>query len=448
MKIRFYFLTTFLIFFMVFNVLGQGDGLLIKDGKRLFPIGWYHMPKDNASLKELADAGFNIIRCGSKEDLDRVHAVGIKGWMPMPLQGGVTEEFKKKVQSVVGHPALAIWEGPDEIILSFTQDYQYSLTDPDDPFSLHGKYNPEARITPWRNQTPKMVQYAKEKSPKVMTNMIDAISYIRSVDPNNLQVWINEGAHSAPFYVRQYLNAIDITGCDYYPISGTRNKRPPNRRIESIGYITEQWKEIGMGKPVYMILQAFSWPDLGEKESSSAYASFDESRFMAYDAIAHGARGVFYFGGNTISSEDFRQSLYALTSELDALQPFLTSPEQEQIGVYVMRDFQRQYPYHSPSRDQQEVAWSIKQYGRDWMIALVNDADVTLQNVTVKGLMHLNGLKFVELYGDEEVIVENEEFMTRMKPHEVKVFATRKKWETSRRNARDYPGVPVQESKP
>lgn len=278
--------------------------------------------------------------------------------------------------------------------------------------------------------------------------MIEAISYIRSVDPNNLQVWINEGAHSAPFYVRQYLNNIDITGCDYYPINGQRGTppdvRPPSRRVELIGYITEQWKEIGMGKPVYMILQAFSWPELGggvsEKESTPAYPSFNESRFMAYDVIAHGGRGIFYFGGSTISSEDFRQSLYSLTSELEALQPFLTSPEQKQISVYVLRDFRQ-----PTSRDQQDVAWSARQYGRDWMIILVNDSNVTLQSVAVKGLVHLNGLKFWELYGDEGVIVQNEEFMTRMKPHDVKVFATGKKWETSRRNARDYPGVPVQE---
>ena len=185
MKIRFCFLIAFLFIFIVSDASGQGDGLLIKDGKRLFPIGWYSMPEDNASLKEMANAGINIIRCSSREALDRVHAAGIQGWMPLPLQGGVTEAFKKTVQSVAGHPALAIWEGPDEIVLSFTQDYQYSLS---------GKYNPEARIIPWRNQTPEMVKYAREKSPKIMTNMIDAISYIRSVDPDNLQVWINEGA--------------------------------------------------------------------------------------------------------------------------------------------------------------------------------------------------------------------------------------------------------------
>jgi hypothetical protein len=440
MKLRYYFLTTFAIVFSIPAVSAQGDGLLIKEGKRLFPIGWYHMPKDDASLKEMADAGINLINCNSKEELDRAHAAGIQGWMPLSLQQGVTDALKKKVGSVAGHPALAIWHGPDEIVLSFTQDYQFALSGPETP------------IVPWRDQTPEMAEYARQKSPPIMAKMIEAISYIRSVDSNNLQLWINEGAHSAPMYVRQYLNAIDITGCDYYPINGHRRSRTPpttrvpSRRIGLMGYTTEQWKEIGMGKPVYMVLQAFSWPDLGqgvtEKASSPAYPSFYESRFMAYDVIAHGGRGIFYYGGFTISSDDFRQSLYCLTSELDALQPFLAAPEKEHVSAYVMKDFKQ-----PPSGHEQEVAWCARQYGRDWMVALVNDTDSTLQSVVVKGLRQLNGLKFVELYGEEEVTVDNEEFITRLRPREVKVFATGKKWESSMRSARDYQGIPAMESR-
>ena len=414
MKMKMFFLTMLFSFYLVCPIRGQGDGMLFKDGKHLFPIGWYYLPEDAASLKELSDAGINIILCNSKEALDRVHAVGIQGWMPVSLQEGVTGEFKKKVQSVAGHPALAIWEGPDEIVWSFTQA---------SALEMQGS---------WATQTPERVQYAREQSAKIMPNMIEAISYIRSVDPNDLQVWINEAAMSEAFYVRQYLDAIDITGSDSYPI------RAATRRIEEMGFLTERWNEIGKGKPVWMILQAVSWPELGGKykDRPAAYPSFDESRFMAYDVIAHGARGVLYWGANRLTSEDCRQSLYSLTSELDALQLFLTAPEQEHISVYTLKD--------SEPRDQQ-VAWIARQYGREWMIALVNETNFFIKSVVVKGLF--NGLKFVELYGEEEVTVVEEEFMTHLKPHEVKVFATGKKWETSRQNARIYPGFPIQESK-
>ncbi|MEO9004617.1 MAG: hypothetical protein ABI288_07760 [Ginsengibacter sp.] len=279
-------------------------------------------------------------------------------------------------------------------------------------------------------------------------NLKDGVSYIRNVDPNNLQVWFNEGAHSSPKYVRDYLSAIDITGCDHYPITGSRGDpyppSPASRKIESIWYITEQWREISMNKPVYMVLQAFSYPELGEKEATHAYPSFDESRYMAYSVITHGGRGVFYYGGSTIKSDDFHKSLFALTSELNALQPFLSAPEQPQVSAYVLKDFQQ-----TPHPKGDEVAISVKQFGGDWMIALLNDTKSTLHSVAVKGMREINGLKLVELYGDEEVVVDDQEFITRLKPQEVKVFVTGKKWETRKwENGRKYLGIPMQASNP
>lgn len=57
-----------------------------------------------------------------------------------------------------------------------------------------------------------------------------------------------------------------------------------------------------------------------------------------------------------------------------------------------------------------------------------------------ENLKYLNKMELVELYGDEEVTVSNEEIVLRMKPREVKVFATNKKWETDRIKGRDYAG--------
>ncbi len=435
-----YFATFMILFVFSLTTFGQGDGFLIKNGERIFPIGWYHFPKEDEDFQEIVDAGFNIIRCGSKADLDRVQAAGVSGWVSLPLQNGVTDDFKKQVGSMAGHPALGLWEGPDEIILSFTQDYQYR--------DLGRFTDNKGRFITWRNRTPEMEKYAAEIAPGIMKNMHEAISYIRTHDPNNLQVWMNEGAHSSPFYIRQYLDAIDIIGCDHYPVYGVeKNGSPARRNIEEIGYVTEQFGEIGMGKPVYIILQANSKHEEGPKADSiwhPDYPSFEESRYMAYSVITHGGKGVFYWGGyligtrNTPTAENFRQSLYSLASELNALQPFLIAPEQKQVSAYYLKDFERKEP--SGSLFQNQIAWAARQFGRDWMIILSNDDSITLQNVAVKGLKNLNGFTFYELYGEETVEVANEEFITRLKPHEVKVFVTSRKWESTRLKERDYPG--------
>ena len=58
----------------------------------------------------------------------------------------------------------------------------------------------------------------------------------------------------------------------------------------------------------------------------------------------------------------------------------------------------------------------------------------------IENLKHLNGMELIELYGDDKITVSNEEIVLRMKPREIKVFATDRKWETERTKGRDYAG--------
>ncbi len=420
MKTKIYSLIFFLILFYAFDALGQGDGYITEDGKRLFTIGMYYMPKEDQKLKELAEAGFNIIRCRSKEDLDRLHSFGLKGWLPLKLQHGVTDEFKDLVNSVVDHPALVLWEGPDEIAHHLTA-YSGLFRD----LKVHEKEGA------WGKQTPGAVKYAEEQSSIVIPNMISAISYIRSVDNHNRQVWINEASNTDVRIIRQYLDFIDVTGCDNYPIGRLFNKDDIEIResVNNIKRYTQRYVELGRGKPVYMVLQAFSWPELGGRRSDRPYAypSFKESRYMAYIAIAYGAKGINYWGSHYSKNEEFLQSIYAVASELAALQPFLISPQNYiRIGTV---------PAQGNS-----VSCFAGRLGRDWLIVAINETDSYQLGVVVENLKHLNGMKLVELYGDEEVTVSNEEIVLRMKPREVKVFATNKKWETDRVKGRDYAG--------
>ena len=59
---------------------------LHKDGKELFPIGFYELPDDNAKLLRYSQAGVNLFRCSGNADLDRVAAVDALGWVSIKLQ--------------------------------------------------------------------------------------------------------------------------------------------------------------------------------------------------------------------------------------------------------------------------------------------------------------------------------------------------------------------------
>jgi hypothetical protein len=59
--------------------------------------------------------------------------------------------------------------------------------------------------------------------------------------------------------------------------------------------------------------------------------------------------------------------------------------------------------------------------------------------VEVTGLKELNGRTLELLYGAEKATVEQGEFVTRIKPLEVKVFATTRKYEAKERKGRVFP---------
>ena len=416
-----------ILLFLSMNAFGQGDGFITDNGKKFFPIGMYYVPEDEAKLKEMADAGFNLVRCHSKEMLDRVNKAGLKGWMVLPLQNGANEKFKELVNSVVDHPALALWEGPDEIIHTFTNSSRLYRTQ-----GIHKVPNA------WRKQTPEAVKYAKERAGVIMPNMISAISYLRSVDEHNRQLWINEAPSGNIGFVRQYLDYIDITGCAFYPIGERKLANPEHlneygiRGDETVrlnGFV-QRFNEIGKGKPVYSVLQAFAWPELGEKykDRDTLYPSFTESRYMAYLAIAYGAKGINYWGAHYTKNDEFLHSIYAVASELEALQPFLTSVEQDHIKVEELLS------------SDAKVSCIARNFGREWLVVVINETANYKLDLMVENLEFLNGVKLTELYGSEEVVVSNEEFPVRLKPWEVKVFATSNKWETTKMVGRDYKG--------
>ncbi|MCA9217827.1 MAG: hypothetical protein KDB27_32380 [Planctomycetales bacterium] len=387
------------------------DGFIHRGGKKLFPIGFYEMPESDADLKRMADAGVNLVTTGTKQSLDRAHAFGMSGWMPLPLQSGATDVLRKRVEEVGDHPALAVWEGPDEIIWTFTA---YSFLKDRAGFTRDD----------WNAQKPIAVEYSEKEAAKIMPAMRNAIAMIRQIDQHNRPVWINEAVDSDARFARQYMPHIDITGADYYAV------RSDGTDLASIGRATDRWNAIGQGNPVWMVLQGFSW-HAAKATRTKLYPTFAQSRFMAYDAIVHGARGVLYWGSNTIDEPQFRTSLYALTSELSALQPFLTGERMDGVDANLIHDLF--------DKNGIGVRSLLLRHEEDFLLILVNEDDHHRLGVDVHGLDVLNGREMQLLYGNEKATIANGNLVTRMQPFEVKVFSTLKDaYETKWRDGREF----------
>jgi hypothetical protein len=403
------------LFLSTSAAIGESAGFLAKDGIRLFPLGFYELPSDDTALKRMAEAGVNLVHCHSRHDLDRASAAGIQGVFPLPVQEGATEKISALVESVKDHPALAVWEGPDEVVWNFTA-----------ASALHRTQGIYPTSDEWARQTPLALRYSEDQAAQILPKMREGIALVRKLDGGKHPVWINEALDSDVKFVRRYMDWIDITGCDIYPI------KKQDRRVERLAAATERWKSIGRGKPVWMVLQAFSWNELGDYYGAKepAYPSFAESRFMAYDVIARGASGLLYWGSTYLKEEDFRTSLYALVSELASLQPFLVTENAPGVSVEVI-----------PSNAEEAtggVMCFARQSGDNWLVALVNEDDQRHMGVVVSGLSGLEGKALSLLYGSEAAVVVHDELVTRLQPHEVEVFATDLKYESTHREGRDF----------
>lgn len=387
------------------------SGLLSIDGERKFPIGIYELPDDDEALAEMAAAGINLVHCGNKADLDRAHAVGMKGWMPLGVQQGATEALRRKIESVVEHPALAVWEGPDEIVWTFTA---YSFLARTAGFTRDD----------WNAQTEKAVSYSEQKAAEIIPNMREGIALVRELDPHDRPFWMNEAADSDVKFVRQYVDSVDIIGCDYYAV------RSEGTDLQSVGRLVQRWDAIGRGRPVWMVLQGFSW-HVANRGRERLYPTWAQSRFMAWDSIVHGAKGVLYWGTREIDDPDFRTSLYALTSELSALQPFLTADRHDAVRAHVIDDL-----FDPPGLG---VRAALLRHGNDYLLILVNEDSHRHLGVDVTGLEMLEGRDLKLLYGSEAATVSHGGFVTRLQGHEVKLFATDARYESPRTDGRNYP---------
>src|SRR5262249_7018612 len=102
-----------------------------------------------------------------------------------------------------------------------------------------------------------------------------------------------------------YRPAFDITGADVYPVSYPpgAHTQTGNRDISVVGDVTRKMVRAAGGKPVWMTLQV-AWsgvaPSRQRPHLVPRFPTLQAERFMAYQAIVSGARGLAFFGGHLI----------------------------------------------------------------------------------------------------------------------------------------------------
>jgi hypothetical protein len=128
--------------------------------------------------------------------------------------------------------------------------------------------------------------------------------HLKARDPNH-PVAITEAPRAAAgrltaAVVAPYAPACDIHGVDIYPVSvppGRHAGGPPvNTDISVVGDVTKILATATKRRAIWTTLQ-IAWSGVLPPHPV-VFPTLQQARFMAYDAIVSGARGLFFFGGH------------------------------------------------------------------------------------------------------------------------------------------------------
>jgi hypothetical protein len=232
-------------------------------------------PNGRNGLAEVAGSGVTHIRTGAaawssativeqRRVLDAIGAHGVRAWLW--LGDAAADEsplLAQIVDGLGGHAALGAYKGVDE---------------PRNPFRGANWIRPAGPIRAYKR--------------------------IKAIDPDHpvviIQAPIGTVAQFTP-----YRPAFDVTGADVYPVSyppGAHTKAG-NRDISVVGDVTRKMVRAAGPKPVWMTLQ-IAWsgvvPSKDHPNRVPRFPTLQAERFMAYQAIIAGARGLVFFGGHLI----------------------------------------------------------------------------------------------------------------------------------------------------
>ncbi len=266
----------------------NSDNALIINGRKVFPIGLSPGPPNNTTtpwgtdaLQELRDAGALLVRINQTNNwnsdlinyqeaaLDWAEQHGMYVWLNLrelsEFSAGDTNTAASLVNIVDtfrNHPALGLWKNYDEAWWSGIS----------------------------------------------VANLSNGYYFIKSQDTNHpiVQTHAPRGtvANLQPYNV-----AADVLALDIYPVAVPPPSNPPitNTAISQVGDWTKVLGQVANGQKQYWLIEQIAFSGTTPPAKTLVFPTFQQSRYMAYEAIINGARGLEFFGGNiaaTLNAQD------------------------------------------------------------------------------------------------------------------------------------------------
>jgi hypothetical protein len=266
----------------------DADKVMVLNGRKVFPITMSPGPPTRGrtptgvdALRELREAGTLIIRMAQNTNWNAELRSNQQAQLDWAQEQGMfcmvnlrelsafvagdtaTEAALRDVMNQFkNHPALAVWKNADE--------------------------------ASW-NDVP-------------AEDLKRGYDVIRQEDPNH-PVEQTHAPRGTVAELRPYNAAADILALDIYPVSIPPGKHSllPNKEISMVGDWTKFLADVANGQKSYWMVEQIAWSGVRPPRNTLVFPTFRQSRYMAYQAIINGARGLMFFGGNvtdTLNAQD------------------------------------------------------------------------------------------------------------------------------------------------
>jgi len=341
------------------------DNVLIINGKKVFPIGFSDGPPLNSKTpegrngyEELRRGGGLFLRTGVRGNYDE-DAIDPKIW-----------QREKVIMDTAARYGMFCWTNLHQLssLEEGSREKEAMLRQVVNRFKDHPGH------LVWKNVDE--AQWAGNP----VEPMVRAYKLIKELDPYH-PVGLTQAPRGTVQELQPYNAAADLLLLDIYPISYPPGKHSllANKEISMVGDWTRFIKEAADGKPIWMVLQ-ICWTGVTEPGKTLRFPTFAQERFMTYQAIINGARGLIFRGGNlerSLNPEDavlgwnwtyWKKILRPLLEEINENSPL--------AEVMIAPDSKLPIAVNDPNS---EIEFCVREVGEDLYILACKREGATIQ---------------------------------------------------------------------
>src|SRR5204863_1181050 len=255
------------------------DNVLVINGHKVFSIGFSPGPPTNGktptgddAMQEFRDAGALLFRIVQNNNWDSTVIAQQQAALDWAAQHG-----------------MYIW-------LNLRELSQFASTDTNTPASLRNivdTFRNHPGLGLWKNFDEAWWGGVS------VTNLLEGYNVIKQEDTNHPIVQ----THAPRGYItnlQPYNVAADVLAVDIYPVATPPPSNPPptNTQISVVGDWAQEIAQVANGQKQFWLIEQIAFSGTTPPAKTLIFPTFTQSRYMAYQAIINGARGLLFFGGN------------------------------------------------------------------------------------------------------------------------------------------------------